>query len=630
MPALNPAPFRLVATLSVMAVLPLWAQPENEKKAPQTIPELEKAIREVLTTTKTPGAGIAIVSKEQVLWVAGIGKADVASNKDATPDTQFRIGSISKGFVALSILKLVEEGKLSLNDTVHSLVPEIQFQNRWEATDPVRVVHLLEHTTGFDDWSPKDYASNDPKPLTLKEGLDFDPATRVCRWRPGTRFAYCNSGPPIAAYIVEKITGQRFENYVETNFFLPMQMTHASYLLTPYVQANLTKAYHDDGVTTFPYQHDLLRPAGAVNVSPREMANYVRMYLNRGSLDGVNILEPSSIDRMETPTSTWASREGMSYGYGLCNYTEFTARGFVAHGHEGGLPGASAKFCYLPDQGVGYVMMLNSRNNEAIIQINRLLADYVTKDFPAPPLPAVVKIPPELASHYEGVYEPISPRNEITNWDGLFLGLIRISFQGDKLIKRSFYGGSAIDLVAVSDRFYRRIDLPVASLALVPDQGEGTIIQDPGGWTTYHRIPGWLLALEFATGIASLMLMVSAVVFALVWIPRNFFGHMKGTRHLSIRLVPLISIICLGLGVIIYFHPYEGAAAHLTVWSASLFLLTLASALAAILGLLQFFFVPRKEVNAFIWWHSLLVTIANLIVVGYLDYWGIIGIRTWG
>ena len=147
-----------------------------------------------------------------------------------TPDTLFRIGSISKGFAALSILKLVEQGKLTLNDTVRSLVPEIQFQNPWEATDPVRVVHLLEHTTGFDDMALKDYANNDPKPLTLKEGLDFNPATRVSRWRPGSRYAYCNSGPPIAAYIVEKITGQRFEDYVEENFFRPLHMDSASYL----------------------------------------------------------------------------------------------------------------------------------------------------------------------------------------------------------------------------------------------------------------------------------------------------------------------------------------------------------------------------------------------------------------
>jgi CubicO group peptidase (beta-lactamase class C family) len=74
-------------------------------------------------------------------------------------------------------------------------VPEVTFSNRWEATDPVRLVHLMEHTTGFDDIHLREYASNDPTPIALKEALAYGAASRVSRWRPGTRMAYCNSGP---------------------------------------------------------------------------------------------------------------------------------------------------------------------------------------------------------------------------------------------------------------------------------------------------------------------------------------------------------------------------------------------------------------------------------------------------
>ena len=126
-------------------------------------------------------------------------------------------------FVSLAILKLQEQGLVSLKDKVRDLVPEIEFKNPWSKTAPVLVEHLLEHTTGWDDIHLTEYALNDPA-LSLKQGLDYHPHSRTSRWMPGTRMAYCNSGPPVAAYIVEKITGQTFEDYVEEHFFQPMGM----------------------------------------------------------------------------------------------------------------------------------------------------------------------------------------------------------------------------------------------------------------------------------------------------------------------------------------------------------------------------------------------------------------------
>ena len=97
------------------------------------------------------------------------------------------IGSTSKIFVALAVLKLVEQGKLSLDDTLADLAPDVAFENPWEETHPIRVVHLLEHTTGWDDIHLPEYAHNQPDPVSLKEGLDFHPHSRISRWRPGSR-----------------------------------------------------------------------------------------------------------------------------------------------------------------------------------------------------------------------------------------------------------------------------------------------------------------------------------------------------------------------------------------------------------------------------------------------------------
>jgi len=142
----------VLALISVLTPICVAADKQEEKLKPaQSIAELQQQLEKILKDTHTPGVSVAIVHRDGPEWIAGLGKADVASGRAATADTLFRIGSVSKAFASLSILMLVDQGKLSLEDPVHKLAPEVWFENPWEATDPVRVVHLLEHTTGWDD-----------------------------------------------------------------------------------------------------------------------------------------------------------------------------------------------------------------------------------------------------------------------------------------------------------------------------------------------------------------------------------------------------------------------------------------------------------------------------------------------
>ena len=332
------------------------ADKTDEPKPAQSIGELCQQLEKILKDSHTPGVSVAIVRKDGPEWVAGLGIADVASNRPATADTLFRIGSTSKAFVSLSILKLAREGKLSLEDPVAKLAPEVAFENRWEATDPVRVVHLLEHTTGWDDMHLKEYA-NDAQGIDLRAALEFGRASRVSRWPPGTLMSYCGTGPAVAAYIVEKVTGQRFEDYVQQNFFNPIGMKTATYFEPP--AGTATTQYHSDGKTPYPYWHIIYRPTGSINASANDMAPYVQFYLNRGTVNGVVVTPSADIDRMESPQTTWAAKDGLKSGYGLCNYWSFRD-GFIYHGHTGGVVGGSTEIAYMPEYGVGYFFGINS------------------------------------------------------------------------------------------------------------------------------------------------------------------------------------------------------------------------------------------------------------------------------
>ena len=124
-----------------------FAAESEPPAAPKTLDELKQRIEKVVKDQHVPAIGIALVNREGPIWVAGWGKADLKSGRAADQDTLFRIGSVTKMFAGLSVLKLVEEGKLSLDDKLRDRAPDVAFENSWESTNPVRIAHLREHTT---------------------------------------------------------------------------------------------------------------------------------------------------------------------------------------------------------------------------------------------------------------------------------------------------------------------------------------------------------------------------------------------------------------------------------------------------------------------------------------------------
>src|SRR5688572_21328520 len=138
-----------VCALSILDAKALAGSPDRSFVPAKDPGELTARLGKILKDNGVPGMAAVIADRDGIVWTAGIGLADVATRTPATPETLFRVASISKTFVALAVLKLREEGRLDLDAPVESLVPDVAFTNKWEATDPVRVVHLLEHTTGW-------------------------------------------------------------------------------------------------------------------------------------------------------------------------------------------------------------------------------------------------------------------------------------------------------------------------------------------------------------------------------------------------------------------------------------------------------------------------------------------------
>jgi hypothetical protein len=428
---------------------------------------------------------------------------------------------------------------------------------------------------------------------------------------------------------VEKITGQRFEDYVKENLFRPLHMDTADYFLTPSVEQKLTKLYHPDGKTPYGYWHILVRPSGAINASAREMANYVQFFLNRGSFAGTQLVAAASIDRMEHPTTTLAAQAGMRSGYGLSNYVTI-ADGFVYHGHNGGVEGGLTELAYLPDQGLGYVFFINSANGDAFDRIGKLVRAYVTRDLPKPVLPSSVTMNAAAVRPFLGYAETVTPRQEITRFLDRILGVRRFKLDKGKLAISKVIGGPEKSYVAVSDYLFRDEKEPLATLALIPSSPDGPLLQTDR--TTYRPISPLTVWTQYGLGAAWLLLMGSAVLFALIWVPRKLLGKMRGAPHLSIRVVPLVSLASLVGAVALFAASGDDLLQRFgkpTVWSLGFCVLTWTFSLTTVLGLVLTLRARGSGVPPGVYAHALAITLANSVIAAYLTYWGVIGYRSW-
>lgn len=598
----------------------------------QSIKELQKQLEQTLQEFHVPGMSVAIVHRDGPEWIAGIGLADVANQHPVTATTRFRIGSTSKAFVSLAILQLVEEGKLSLHDPVRKLAPEVWFENKWEDTNPIRIVHLLEHTTGWDDCHLREYAKDDAT-ISLLDAFEYDHTSRISRWQPGTRRAYCNSGPPVAAYIVEKITGKSFEEYVEQNLFQPIGMKTATYFQPA---SNLTITYHPDGFTPYSYWNFIMRPSGSINASAHDMASYLLFYLNRGNVNGKQIVSGSALGRMETPASTWAAKEGMKAGYGLCNYCSIFD-GFVYYGHDGSLDGSLTELAYMPDLGIGYFYSINSTQPEAFLKIGGLLRSYITQKLSRPSVPPPGDLPSN-ASDYTGWYEPDSPRIELTHFLERLLGMAYIYFKDDKLFLSSIGKLNALYLPVEGMQFRRvpenEFPDPISTIALLKPNEEGRFIQFSliGLPETMKNIPTWYAISEIGLTLFIGLSILSILLYAPIWLLGALCKARRRPTERAIRIWPLVaslSLIALCILVGTSSANFIARFGQLTSWSVALFLDTLVFAIASFSSVISLWCAPKEGVRRSVRIYSIIVTVALVIATTYFAYWGIIGLRTW-
>lgn len=431
--------------IEIETVVPHSLPPFVAAPAPSSIEELERALEKIIQRERVAGLGVALIGKDGPIWVGGVGVRDRATRDPVAHDTVFRIGSLSKTVIALGVMRLVDQGKLSVDRPLREIVPDLEFDNPWEAESPVTLAHVLEHTAGFDDVRFNEIFTKEER-ITVRDTLALNSRSRNVRWRPGTRHGYSNVGYTVAARAIEVASGEPFDVYLKREILQPIGIADAEFHRTDALASRLASGYMQgpEPVPFFPFAH---RPSGSLLASADDLGKLVRFLAVRG--EGYNVVSRAGLERIEHGGTLPYPRVDTEYGF--ANYAD-VHHPMIMRGHDGGMPGFHSSFRYIPELGVGYAFLLNSNYTfRGYADIRALLYAYVTRGHPVAARPAVAAAERPKASFYALG----APRSALF----AFLDRIRVGWQvedlGDHVHLADLENGWHAELHPTPDGGYR-------------------------------------------------------------------------------------------------------------------------------------------------------------------------------
>jgi CubicO group peptidase (beta-lactamase class C family) len=300
-----------------------------------------------------PGAVVVIVKDDQVLLEKGYGVSDVAAGTTVNSrETLFRLGSVSKLFTWTAVMQLVERGTLDLDADINQY---LDFKIPPFDGKPITLRNLMTHTAGFEE-AVSGIAAPDPEHIpSLGAALKRWIPTRV--YDPGTTPAYSNYGATLAGYIVERVSGERFDAYVARHIFTPLGMSHSTFEqpLPSAFMANMSKGYLNAENAPGVYELVVWQPAGSVSTTGDDMSRFMIANLEHGRYGTIQLLEPATIDLMHTSALTLLPPlDRMDLGF-----YERNINGHRVIGHEGDTVFFHTGLGLFLDDGVGIFVALN-------------------------------------------------------------------------------------------------------------------------------------------------------------------------------------------------------------------------------------------------------------------------------
>ncbi len=437
-----------------------------------------------------PGLALAIVHECKLIYARGFGVTSVEDGGvPVTPETLFRIGSITKPLTGTAIMRLVEAGKLDLDTPVKAYIDWFRLSDP-EATEHVTLRMLLSHTSGL----PTDgqhLGSRDP------QGLEVSVREQIPEYSllapPNTVMSYSNPGLNLAGYIAEVVSGKHYAEFMQEAVFEPLQMQRTTFDPTRAMTYPLAQSHDLDKDGTLRVQHQYADnvahyPSGFAISTVVDLANFAIMHMQQGVFQGQHILSPESVQEMHKPQTSLYTPEDDAYGL---TFFLKTYKGLQQVWHDGGISTFGSRLALLPEKGTAVIMTFN----RWLTTVDALTEDIFDALLNLPKQrtePQIVEPDRSLWSNYCGTYL------------GQWRGLAKIVEENDRLMLQQ--NDTIIPLQAVRKDLYIGQDAADKTLIPVgfpPSSGptpciyvnsfvhlrtELTTVPDPGRWKSYEGI----------------------------------------------------------------------------------------------------------------------------------------------
>jgi CubicO group peptidase (beta-lactamase class C family) len=441
----------------VAAGTPATAWPDTHALTAEDLAAfLDGLMPQQLKRENIAGAVVLVVKDGTVLFQKGYGYADV---KDRTPmsaeHTLIRPGSVSKLFTWTAVMQQVELGKIDLDRNVNDY---LDFKIPDTYPQPITMRELMTHTAGFEEAVKDLIVGPRTKTTSIGEYLRTHIPARV--YPPGTTPAYSNYGATLAGYIVERVSGVPFDEYVEKNIFAPLAMQHTTFEqpLPAAWQPLMSKGYALGSEAPKPFETIGAVPAGSSSTSAVDISHFMLAHLQGGQWNGVRILKPETIALMHSPQfAVDPALEHMCLGF----YQE-DRNGHGIIGHGGDTQFFHSDLHLIQDANVGFFVSYNSVGRGEINPRSVLFQAFLDRYFPytVPPMPTVADAVRD-SKLVEGEY--ISSRRAATNILSFFwmFGNLKVVANADgTLVSEGFKSENQVPKTwrEIGPRLYRETD----------------------------------------------------------------------------------------------------------------------------------------------------------------------------
>jgi CubicO group peptidase (beta-lactamase class C family) len=368
-------------------------------EASDLVPFLDGIVPLQLERSDVAGASVLVMQNGEVLLEKGYGFADLKSKKPVDPAASiFRLASISKLFTWVSVMQLAEQGKLDIDSDVNHY---LDFQIRPAFSRPITLRNLMTHSGGFEEVYRDIIVTNPKQTVSLRDFLMRNQPKRI--FAPGTIPAYSNYGVGLAGYIVQRVSGQPFEQYVEQHIFAPLKMVHSTFYQPPTaLLLKLPSEGYPTDTQKPPIGFEIFNPApaGGVSSTAADMGRFGQALLNGGELDGIRILKPETLAAMWTPQFR-ASDQLPPIGMGFYQVWRNNLRWI---GHEGDLVAFHSLFMLEPSQKLLLFISYNSAGGGERTR-PELIDMFTDRYFPGQTRQSFVVLPRKELEDIEGVYQ---------------------------------------------------------------------------------------------------------------------------------------------------------------------------------------------------------------------------------